>query len=210
MFMKKMGRLQLTLYALAALILIVLGLGIGQRLTAQADNQPDVLSDTFQAVQQAEDRLPDAITSDFSEVQPSSTRLLAQYNNRTHWAAYNQEGEVCVISMIGTFPQDYVAALGCNTVEHFRKHGVFVRVYKDLHTDKSEVSTAVLFPDGYQDTIRAQIPDAEVFENIVVFNNAMAVDLPDATLTVAPDANESDEALELLIPEPSVDIKETS
>ncbi len=224
MFIRKIGRLRLTLYALIALILLAAALIGGQRLTTQASNQsgilasifdemtqllpvsimtaviepPDVLAGIFETAQQAEDYLPDDLT--FAEVPQSATHLLEQHDNRTHWIAYNQEGEVCLISMIGTFPQDFVAGMGCNSVEHFQKYGVFVRVTKG-----TEVSTAVLFPDGYQKSVRKAVHTkfsaVDIFENLIILDEEAVIDLPDATLTVTPDANEGGETLELLIPD---------
>jgi hypothetical protein len=224
---RKIGRLRLTLYALVALLLLAAALIVGQQLTTQANNRPgilsgifdktkqllpiwimtavieppNILSDIFETTQQAEDRLPNDLT--FAEVPPSATRLLAQHDNRTHWVAYNQEGEVCLISMIGTFPQDFVAGMGCNPVDHFRKYGVFVSV-----TKSTEVSTAVLFPDGYQKSVRkavhAEFTAADVFDNLIVLDEKTDIDLPDATLRVTPDADEAGKPLELLIPEPGL------
>jgi hypothetical protein len=224
---KKTGRLRLTLYALVALLLLAAALIVGQRLNAPAKNRPgiltgmfdetkqllpiwimtavieppNILSGIFKTTQQSDDRLPDDLT--FAEVPSSATRLLAQHDNRTHWVAYNQEGEVCLISMIGTFPQDFVAGMGCSPVDHFRKYGVFVSV-----TKSNEVSTAVLFPDGYQKSVRkavhAEFSAADVFNNLIVLDEETDIDLPDATLRVTPDADEAGKPLELLIPKPGL------
>lgn len=75
-------------------------------------------------------------------------------------------------------------------MDHFRKYGVFVSV-----TKSNEVSTAVLFPAGYQKAVRkavhAEFTAADVFDNLIVLDEKTDIDLPDATLRVTPDADEA-------------------
>lgn len=202
----KIGRLQFTLYVLAVIILVPIGLIIGRQLTTQAGNPPNVLPNVFNTAQETADQLPAGVSFPQAKLDTSSIRRLAERADRTYWAASNHDGEICILSAIIPTSGNYAAAASCSAVDHFRKHGIFVEL---LSTD-DDYTLAVLVPNGYQRSIRNQLPAADITGNLIVLDRAAVVKLPETVLTIPPDSDGATvvEDLELILPTKPLEVEE--
>jgi hypothetical protein len=191
--------LPITLAGLAILFVLVVVLMIIRNAGADTASQPDqpaVLPGLLGTPQHVEDTFPTGMS--FPDILSDTTRLLATRDNKRYWAGYNEEGNICIISHIAFTDGDFSSASGCNEVEHFLDHGVFVT----LHTN-NEYTAAVLFPEGYQQRVADLLPNADLAQNLIILNQTNRESMPGGELTIPPDAGAAtQDELELIIPLP--------
>jgi hypothetical protein len=191
--------LPITLAGLAILFVLVVVLMIIRNAGADTASQPDqpaVLPGLLGTPQHVEDTFPTGMS--FPDILSDTTRLLATRDNKRYWAGYNDQGNICVISHIGFTAADFSAASGCNEVDFFLDHGVFVSLNTNDH-----YAAAVLFPQGYQQNIAALLPAADLAPNLIILDQTNRESVPGGELTVSPDAGATaQDELELIIPLP--------
>lgn len=180
-------------------VLLLAGCGTtGQNPDLQAENPFNILPTVFDTPQRPEDRLPDDF--EFAELDRSTTRLLAERDDppRAVWVGLRTGGgQVCLVNAIAPGTANFAAGMGCASLVDFQTHGLHVKV-----STNTSHSLVVLFPSGYAESIRAQLPAGDVTENLVLFDQVTRASLPDTVLTVSPDpgADAALGPLDLIIP----------
>lgn len=178
-------------YVLAGSMLVLLGFVLGQQLPTQINNHVNVLPNIFETPQTTADQLPSELSGQ-TDWETSSTRLLAKRTDSEYWAAHTEAGQVCILIVKGD-----TSAAGCTSIEHFRKYGVFVEL-----KSPGDRSLAILFPDGYQQSIQNHLPTADITDNLIILDRKTVASLPDSSLVIFPDALETTatEPLVLIFP----------
>lgn len=101
-----------------------------------------------------------------SNLDLTSIRLLDSRNSRHYWAAYNTDGDLCLVVGFNIGRPDWSAGRNCDKERQFDLHGIGVVVKGANHF------TSVIFvPDGYPHSLVEAFPGQFVSENLIAFDS---------------------------------------
>ncbi len=160
------------LMTLAGMLLLLLTACTGQ--SSGSDQLDTHTPQIFARAQQPEDTRSiniAAIQDDHdAEIDPASIRLLGRRGEESFHAARTDNRALCLIIAIEIGDRQPTSARSCTGPAQFAQNGKTV----SLETGQHDV-TALFFPDGYTERIRATFPDAFVRDNLLVFEDDEAV-----------------------------------
>lgn len=105
-----------------------------------------------------------------SKIDSASARLIDKRNSRSYWAAYDTDGNICLIVGFAIGRPDYSAGMACERLSTFGQTGVTVTVKGANH-----FSSAVFVPDGYTQKLIETFPGNYVVTNLVAFDSLQAL-----------------------------------
>lgn len=120
-----------------------------------------------------------------------SVRLLDSRNSRKYWAAFNNDGDLCLIVGFNIGRPDWSAGLNCDEERLFDSQGLSVATKGPNH-----FSGAIFVPDGYTLNLVDAFPGQYIAENLVVFDSLAglqsAVGDQDSIIVKSVDGNKPD------------------
>ena len=141
---------------------------LGVMLLFSCQNQEPAVSSLNEVkVMQREQNEFDHLPSELgSNIDLDSVRLLDSRNSRKYWAAFDDEGNLCLILGFNIGRPDWSAGLNCDEARLFDAHGLSVAVKGSNH-----FSGAIFVPDGYTLNLVDAFPGQYIGENLVAFDS---------------------------------------
>lgn len=173
------------------MLLIVTAIGLIFILVQVHAQEPEAQVAIFHEPQTEADRLPEPLAARTESIDLSTTRFLGQTESRAYWAAYHKTDDLCIIGFSEVGNGEWVSSIGCDAVEYFHRHGIWLTSSSDTDQYK-HFSSAVFVPDGYTESATTRLTEANVTSNLIVFDTRESLESTASTyhgtVVVPPDA----------------------